>query len=73
MSKLPSLKSLEVLSILFAHGFEKVRTSGSYIRLRKDHRYVTVPYHTGKTIPAGTLRSILRQAELTPEQFLSKR
>ena len=73
MSKLPSLKSHEVLSTLFAHGFEKVRTSGSHIRLRKGHYYVTVPYHAGITIPTGTLRSILRQAQLTPEQFLSKR
>lgn len=73
MSKLPSLKSLEVLSILFAHGFEKVRTSGSHIRLRKGNCFVTVPYHSGKTIPTGTLRSIMRQAQLTPERFLSKR
>lgn len=73
MSKLPSLKSLEVLSILFAHGFEKVRTSGSHIRLRKGKLFVTVPYHAGKTILTGTLRSILQQAELSPEQFFSKR
>ncbi len=39
----------------------------------KGKLFVTVPYHAGKTIPTGTLRSIIRQAELTPEQFLSKR
>lgn len=53
--------------------FQKIRTSGSHIRLRKGHRYVTVAYHAGKTIPRGTLHSILRQAELTVERFLSKR
>lgn len=73
MSKLPSLKSQEVLSILFAHGFEKVRTSGSHVRLRKGTISVTVPYHAGKTIPTGTLRSIIRQSQLTVEKFLSKR
>ncbi|OGG24071.1 hypothetical protein A3A79_02645 [Candidatus Gottesmanbacteria bacterium RIFCSPLOWO2_01_FULL_43_11b] len=73
MSKLPSLRSHEVLTILFAHGFEKIRTSGSHIRLRKGTRYVTVPYHAGKTITRGTLRSIIKQSALTPKSFLSKR
>lgn len=72
MSNLPSLKSREVLSILFSLGFEKLRTSGSHIRLRKGNNLVTVPYHT-RDIPVGTLRSIIRQAGLTVEEFLSKR
>ncbi|MBI4999383.1 type II toxin-antitoxin system HicA family toxin [Candidatus Gottesmanbacteria bacterium] len=59
MSRLPSLKAREVLSILFEHGFEKVRTSGSHIRLRKGVRSVTVPFHPSRTVPKGTLNSIL--------------
>lgn len=69
MPKLPSYKAREVLGILFAHGFEKVRTSGSHIRLRKGMRYVTVPYHEGKTIPIGTMRSIVRQSGLSIDDF----
>jgi len=72
MPNLPSLKSREVLKVLFARGFEKVRTSGSHIRLRKGSLYVTVPFHANKDIPVGTLRSIIRQADLTPEEFIKK-
>ena len=69
MSKLPSLKSREVLTILFKNGFEKVRTAGSHIRLRKDNYLVTVPYHAVKTIPRGTLKSIIKQSGIPQEEF----
>jgi predicted RNA binding protein YcfA (HicA-like mRNA interferase family) len=35
-------------------------------------RYTTVPNHSGD-IPEGTLRAILRQAAITPEDFLRDR
>ncbi|MBI5355987.1 type II toxin-antitoxin system HicA family toxin [Candidatus Collierbacteria bacterium] len=73
MSNFPSLKAREILSILFAHGFAKVRTSGSHIRLRKNSNLVTVPFHAAKTVPRGTLKSIIRQSGLTVAEFLSKR
>lgn len=73
MSKLPSLKPREVLEILFAAGFEKIRTTGSHIRLRKDALLVSVPFHSKGTVPKGTLGSILRQTHMTPEEFLSFR
>jgi predicted RNA binding protein YcfA (HicA-like mRNA interferase family) len=36
------------------------------------NRYTTIPNHPGD-LPEGTLRAILRQAGITPEQFLSIR
>ena len=33
------------------------------------HRYTTIPNHTG-TLPEGTLRAILRQADVSPDDFL---
>jgi predicted RNA binding protein YcfA (HicA-like mRNA interferase family) len=36
------------------------------------NRYTTIPNHPGD-LPEGTLRAILRQAGVTPEQFLSIR
>jgi predicted RNA binding protein YcfA (HicA-like mRNA interferase family) len=36
------------------------------------NRYTTVPNHPGD-IPEGTLRAILKQADITPEDFLSKK
>jgi len=35
-------------------------------------RYTTVPNHSGD-MPEGTLRAILRQAAITPEDFLRDR
>lgn len=70
MSKLPSFKAREILEILFRSGFEKVRTSGSHIRLRKSNRFVTVPFHSRGNIPIETLRSIIRQAGFSVEEFI---
>jgi len=67
---MPSLKPREVLEILFAAGFKKIRTSGSHIRLVKNSRFVTVPFHSRSSIPKGTLQSILRQSGLSREEFL---
>ena len=69
MSKLPSFKTRGVLSILFKNGFEKVRTSGSHIRLKKGNDSVTVSYHPSKIIPKGTLKSIIRQSGIPQEKF----
>ncbi|HLB60215.1 MAG TPA: type II toxin-antitoxin system HicA family toxin [Patescibacteria group bacterium] len=69
MSKLPLLKSREVLSILFFHGFEKVRTAGSHIRLKKGKHLVTVSFHPSKTVPKGTLKSIIKQSGLQEKDF----
>ena len=72
MSKLPSLKSREVLTILFAHGFEKVRTTGSHIRLKRREHLVTVAFHSKGDVPKGTLKSIIKQSGLTQEEFFKK-
>lgn len=70
MSKMPSLKAREILEILFAAGFEKVRTSGSHIRLRKGQNLVTVAFHSKGNIPKGTLANIIRQSGLTRNEFM---
>jgi len=33
------------------------------------NRFITIPNHTGD-MPEGTLRAILKQAEITPDDFL---
>jgi predicted RNA binding protein YcfA (HicA-like mRNA interferase family) len=73
MSNKPSLTPREVLEILFRAGFEKVRTTGSHIRLRKEKLQVSIPFHTKRDIPKGTLSSIIRQSGLTEDEFFSYR
>ncbi len=40
-----------------------------YLRAPDADRLVTVPVHGGRDLPLGTLRSILRQAELSAEDL----
>jgi len=72
LSKLPVVSGREVIRILTKIGFEIVGRKGSHIRLKrrrnKELLIVVVPLH--RELARGTLRSILRQANLTLEDFL---
>ncbi|MBA3806648.1 MAG: type II toxin-antitoxin system HicA family toxin [Acidobacteria bacterium] len=69
--KLPRVEGREVVRALERAGFVVKRQKGSHIHLRRetDQRRVTVPVHSGKTLPLGTLRSILRDAGIEVEEF----
>lgn len=69
--RLPAVTARQVIRALEAVGFERIRQSGSHATFRHpDGRWTIVSIHPGKTIPRGTLRKILRDADLTIEQFL---
>jgi predicted RNA binding protein YcfA (HicA-like mRNA interferase family) len=58
----------EVLVALRRAGFEQVSQRGSHVKLRNAAgRTAIVPNHS--EIARGTMRSILRQADLTPDEF----
>lgn len=72
MPKLPSLTGTKVISTLEKIGFQMVRQKGSHVQMENDNgRLVTIPIHAGKTIGRGLLRKILRDAELTREEFIA--
>ena len=72
MNRLRPLKVDEVLQALRKVGFEETRQRGSHVRLRHpDGRVVTVPVHPGQEIGRGLLRKIIRDAEISVEEFLS--
>jgi predicted RNA binding protein YcfA (HicA-like mRNA interferase family) len=51
-------------------GFQIVKQKGSHVRLKhNDNRVVTIPVHGNKCLGKGLLRKILRDVELTVEQF----
>jgi len=71
---LPVLKPRQVLRALLRAGFIVHHQTGSHAQLRhpgKPHLRVTVPRHDRFDLPVFVLRNILRQAELTVEQFLN--
>jgi predicted RNA binding protein YcfA (HicA-like mRNA interferase family) len=47
-----------------------VRGSHHYLRRAGEPGLVVVPVHGNRDLPAGTLRAILRQAQLTRSEFL---
>ena len=61
-----------IAKILVAHGFLFVSQKGSHQKYRKEgNPSLTVIVPAGrKEIPYGTFRSILRQSNLTEEDFL---
>ena len=67
---LPSLKSSEVIKALEKAGFQIKRQTGSHVILFKSdiRRPLSVPQHS-KDLPKGTLRAIIRQANLTVDEF----
>lgn len=70
MSKLPVVSGEETVRALKKIGYLIDHQTGSHIILRQSsppHRRLTVPHHT--ELAKGTLRSIIRQAGLTVEEF----
>jgi predicted RNA binding protein YcfA (HicA-like mRNA interferase family) len=68
---LPRLSGKAVLQTLRREGYVLVRSRGSHHYLRKPGTaaLVVIPVHGNRDLPTGTLRSILRQAGLSPEVF----
>lgn len=69
---LPVIKARDCLKALQRAGFYVDHQTGSHARLFHSTRpelRVTIPIHN-KDLPQGTLKSILRQADLSVEEFL---
>ena len=70
--RLPRVDFRQLVRALKRTGFEEQRQRGSHLHLRRasDGRRVTVPIHQGRTVPVGTLRAILRDADISVDEFL---
>ena len=71
MSKLPSISGKECIKVLEKIGFYQKRRESSHIILRRDEPFaqVVVPEH--QELAKGTLRAIIRDADLSVEEFVS--
>lgn len=71
MGKLRVLSGREVCQILAEHGFVEVRQRGSHIimQLRTEETTITVPVPKHSELKIGTLKSIIRQSELSRHLF----
>jgi predicted RNA binding protein YcfA (HicA-like mRNA interferase family) len=72
MPKLPRISSGEAIRALERLGFEQVRQPASHVVMKKETEegevgYV-VPVH--RELKVGTLSSILKQAQVTADEFI---
>lgn len=72
MPRLPRISSRDVIRVLTALGFEKVRQTGSHVVMQKKSENQTigcvVPMH--RELKLGTLNSILKQAQVTVDELI---
>jgi len=68
MPKLPLLSGRAIVEALERLGFVQVRQRGSHVVMRRQERGCVVPLH--REVKTGTLRGVLRQAQLSVEEFL---
>lgn len=72
MPQLPVVSGAECIRLLGLLGYVPVRTRGSHARLECAGRApVTVPLH--HELDRGTLRAILRAANVTADEFIALR
>jgi len=69
--KFPRVKCDELVRLLKKAGFAEKRQKGSHLTMwrESDKRRVTVPIHSNRDVPIGTLRSILRDAAISANNF----
>ena len=68
MPKLPRTSGAAIVKALERLGFVKIRQSGSHVIMRRGAKGCVVPMHG--EVKVGTLAGLLRQAEVSPEEFV---
>ena len=68
MPKLPHVSGAEIQRALERLGFQKIRQSGSHVIMKRGDKGCVVPMHG--EVKIGTLAGVLRQAEVSPEEFI---
>jgi predicted RNA binding protein YcfA (HicA-like mRNA interferase family) len=69
MPKLPRVSGAEAIRALQRLGFEKIRQSGNHVVLRRGSKGCVVPLHA--ELKVGTLAGLLRQGEVSPDEFIA--
>lgn len=70
MARLPRLSGREVVKVFESLGWTQARQSGSDIILVRENHQATLSVPDHKEVALGTLRSLIRSAGLTIDEFL---
>jgi len=70
LTKLPLIDAERMEKLLFLLGFSKVRQKGSHAFYRHpDGRTTTIPHHHGRILARPLLTEILREVQLSVDQY----
>lgn len=69
MPKLPRVSGAALVAALERLGFQKLRQSGSHVIMRRGSKGCVIPMHS--ELKVGTLAGVLRQADVSREEFIS--
>lgn len=69
MPKLPRTSGAAIIRALERLDFAKIRQSGSHVMMRRGPKGCVVPLHD--EVKVGTLAGILRQADVSPDEFIA--
>jgi predicted RNA binding protein YcfA (HicA-like mRNA interferase family) len=73
MTRLPIVNFKTMEKVLLNLGFQIARSKGAHVFYRHpDGRTTTLPNHPSRDLSRPLIREILREIELTPEQFLQE-
>jgi len=70
MSRLPQLSGRQIVSVLEKAGFRVRRQKGSHITVTRAEPYAQVVIPDHREVAPGTLRTIIRQAGLSVDDFI---
>jgi predicted RNA binding protein YcfA (HicA-like mRNA interferase family) len=70
-TKIPIIKVKIFEKLLILLGFKIKRQSGSHVFYRhSDGRYTTLPHHGNQDLGRSLTRQILREIDISPEEFI---
>ena len=67
-----ALTAHQMIALLVERGWYEARQSGSHKIFKNwgdPFKHTVVPFHKGKTLPPGTQRAIMRDADITPDEL----
>jgi predicted RNA binding protein YcfA (HicA-like mRNA interferase family) len=71
VSKLPSISGRDCVKALEKVGFYEKRRESSHIILRRDEPFAQIVVPDHQELAKGTLRAIIRDADLSVEEFIA--
>ncbi|RKZ40627.1 MAG: hypothetical protein DRQ49_07795 [Gammaproteobacteria bacterium] len=71
MSSLPTLSGRKVVQVFTKFGWQVARQRGSHIIMIKEEHHATLSVPNHQEVAKGTLRGLIRVADLTISEFVA--